>query len=184
MHLWPISKNDLSACNYIFLDLNLVGNTKKHERIQNFHILWKMYRENWPLEANFRQKWICKKKCTPSIWPKSKIPDIQVVQIDICDKLYRRDFWFFKNWGQVIFFTEKNIFGFTFHLIEQNMQYFGNHLPVAAVLKLKWKLSDQGYWKMTKGTVSALFVMILEASLPKRCIFFTRIGKKLSRPVI
>ena len=32
------------------------------------------------------------KKCTPSIWPKSKIPDIQVVQIDICDKLYRRDF--------------------------------------------------------------------------------------------
>ena len=131
-----------------------------------------MYRENWPLEANFRQKMICKKKCTSSIWQKSKIPDIQVVQIDICDKLYRRDFWFFKNWGQVLFFTEKNIFGFTFHPVEQNMQYFGNHLPVAAVLKLKWKLSDQGYWKMTKGTVLASFVMILEGSLPKRCIFW------------
>ena len=61
MHLWPISKNDVSACNYIFLDLNLVWNTKNHERVQNFHISWKMYWENWPLEANFRQKMICKK---------------------------------------------------------------------------------------------------------------------------
>ena len=61
MHLWPISKNDVSACNYIFLDLNLVGNTKNHERVQNFLISWKMYRENWPLEANFRQKMMCKK---------------------------------------------------------------------------------------------------------------------------
>ena len=107
MHLWPISKNDVSACNYIFLDLNLVGNTKNHERVQNFHISWKMYLENWPLEANFRQKMICEKKCASSIWQKSKIPDIQVVQIDICDKLYRRDFWFFKNWGQVFFLQEK-----------------------------------------------------------------------------
>lgn len=40
----------------------------------------------------WRKKYYCKKKCTSSIWPKSKIPDIQVVQIDICDKLYRRDF--------------------------------------------------------------------------------------------
>ena len=61
MPLWPISENDVSACNYIFLDLNLVGITKKHERIQNFHISRKMCGENWPLEANFRQKVICKK---------------------------------------------------------------------------------------------------------------------------
>ena len=35
------------------------------------------------------------------------------------------------------FFTEKNICGFTFHPVKQIMYYFGNHLPVAVVLKLK-----------------------------------------------
>ena len=51
----------------------------------------------------------CKKKTTSSIWPKSKIPDIQVVQIAITDNLYRRDFWFFKNWGWY-FFLQKKLF--------------------------------------------------------------------------
>ena len=46
-------------------------------------------------------------------------------------------FDFSKIEARFFFFTEKNIFGFTFHPVEQNMQYFGNHLPVAAVLKLK-----------------------------------------------
>ena len=39
-----------------------------------------------------RKIFVCKKKTMSSIWPKSKIPDIQVVQIDIPDNLHRRDF--------------------------------------------------------------------------------------------
>ena len=39
-----------------------------------------------------RKIFVCKKKTTSSIWPKSKIPDMQVVQMDITHNLYKRDF--------------------------------------------------------------------------------------------
>ena len=177
MHRWPISKNDLSARNNIFLDLNLVGNTKKHERIQNLHILWKMYRENWPLEANFRQKRICKKNVRLQFGQNQKFLIYKLFRLIFVTSCIEGIFDFSKIEARLFFLQKKNIFGFTFHPVEQNMQYFGNHLPVAAVLKLKWKLSDQGYWKMTKGTVLASFVTILEGSLPKRCIFWPELEK-------
>ena len=44
------------------------------------------------VEKILRKKLSCKKKITSLFFRKSKNPDIQVVENNICDKLYRRDF--------------------------------------------------------------------------------------------
>ena len=106
-YLWPISKNHLSACNYIFLDLNLVGNTKKHERIQNFHILWKMYRESWPLEANFRQKRICKKNVRPQFGQNQKFLIYKLFRLIFVTSCIEGIFDFSKIEARFVFYRKK-----------------------------------------------------------------------------
>ena len=73
----------------------------------------------------------------PSIWPKSKIPDIQVVENDISDNLYRMDFLFNKNYGRYFFLLKKINCEINFYPAGQNIDFFGNYSSKIANLKLK-----------------------------------------------
>ena len=57
----------------------------------------------------FQKKIFVKKKIASTILEKSKIPSIQVVKNNICNNLYRRNFWFFQNCGRYFFLTAEKI---------------------------------------------------------------------------
>ena len=147
-----------------------MGNSKIVEKIFFSFIFSKMYAKKSLHVKKSQKKKLCRKKYTPLIWPKSKIPSIQVVQNDTCDNLYTMDFCYFINCGRYLF-MEKIICGFTFHTVRRKLDHFRNCSPAAAGIKLKRNLSCQGYSKITNGTVYASLFSTLGAILPEKCIF-------------
>ena len=149
---------------------------KKHERIQNFHILWKMYRENWPLEANFRQKRICEKNVRLQFGQNQKFLIYKLFRLIFVTSCIEGIFDFSKIEARFFFYRKKY---FRLHFSPGRTKHAIFWEPLAscccfkAKMKAKWSRLLKNDQRDSFGFVCYDFGGIFA----KKMHFLTRIGK-------
>ena len=74
----------------------------------------------------WRKKYYCKKNVRLQFGQNQKFLIYKLFRLIFVTSCIEGIFDFSKIEGRFFFFTEKIIFGFTFHPVKQNVQYFGN----------------------------------------------------------